>query len=177
MPSSTVRNSLGRLVPTQWRGRSYEPYVDPFSRQPEALRGTRPLVRHRPGDSKLLPTLRAAIEKVGLRDGMTIATHHHLRNGDVLLNLLVREIDAMGIRDIAIASSSVHPVHAEIVPFIRKGTITRCETGVNGLIGELRQQRRDRSADRGPQPRRARTGAHHRRSSGGRRVHRRAVLR
>ena len=137
MPSSTVRNSLGRLVPTQWRGRSYQPYVDPFSRQPEALRGTRPLVRHRPGDSKLLPTLRAAIEKVGLRDGMTIATHHHLRNGDVLLNLLVREIDAMGIRDIAIASSSVHPVHAEIVPFIRKGTITRCETGVNGLIGEL----------------------------------------
>ena len=68
---------------------------------------------------------------------MTIATHHHLRNGDRLLNLLVQEIDAMGLRDITIASSSVHPVHAEIIPHIRKGVVTRCETGVNGLIGEL----------------------------------------
>jgi len=28
-------------------------------------------------------------------------------------------------------------VHAEIIPLIRKGVVTRCETGVNGLIGEL----------------------------------------
>ena len=94
-------------------------------------------MRRNPGDSKLLPSLRAAIERCGLQSGMTIATHHHLRNGDRLLNLLVAEIDAMGLRDITIASSSVHPVHAEIVPFIRKGVVTRCETGVNGLIGEL----------------------------------------
>ena len=52
---------------------------------------------------------------------MTIATHHHLRNGDRLLNLLVAEIDAMGLRDITIASSSVHPVHAEIIPLHPQG--------------------------------------------------------
>jgi citrate lyase subunit alpha/citrate CoA-transferase len=132
-----ARNSLGRDVPTTWRGRQYEPYHDPFSRMPDVDRGTRPLVRRNPGESKLLGSLRAAIERCGLRDGMTIATHHHLRNGDLLLNLLVKEIDAMGIRDITIASSSVHPVHAEIVPSIRRGVVTRCETGVNGLIGEL----------------------------------------
>ncbi len=62
---------------------------------------------------------------------------YRLRNGDVLLNLLVRELDALGIRDVGIASSSVHPVHAEIIPYIRKGVVTRIETGVNGLIGEL----------------------------------------
>ncbi len=132
-----ARNSLGREVPTTWRGRRYEPYVDPFSRMPHVDRSTRPLVRRNPGDSKLLPSLRAAIERCGLQSGMTIATHHHLRNGDRLLNLLVAELDAMGLRDIAIASSSVHPVHAEIIPSIRKGVVTRCETGVNGLIGEL----------------------------------------
>jgi citrate lyase subunit alpha/citrate CoA-transferase len=93
-------------------------------------------VRRNPGESKILPSLRAAIEKSGLRDGMTIATHHHLRNGDVLLNLIVEELDAMGFRDICVASSSVHPVHAEMIPAIRKGVVTRCETGVNGLIGE-----------------------------------------
>ena len=132
-----ARNSLGRDVPTTWRGRRYEPYRDPFSRMPDVDRGTRPLVRRNPGESKLLGSLRAAIERCGLQDGMTIATHHHLRNGDLLLNLLVKEIDGMGLRDITIASSSIHPVHAEIVPSIRRGVVTRCETGVNGLIGEL----------------------------------------
>jgi citrate lyase subunit alpha/citrate CoA-transferase len=132
-----ARNSLGREVPTTWRGKTYQPYVDPFSRMPTVDRSTRPLVRRNPGESKRLPSLRAAIEACGLESGMTIATHHHLRNGDLLLNLLVKEIDAMGLRDITIASSSVHPVHAEIIPAIRKGVVTRCETGVNGLIGEL----------------------------------------
>jgi citrate lyase subunit alpha/citrate CoA-transferase len=132
-----AKNSLGREIPAQWRGRILDPYLDPWSRQPEVLRATRPLVRRAPGDSKLLPSLRAAIEACGLKSGMTISTHHALRNGDLLLNLLVQEMDAMGLRDMGIASSSVHGVAAEIIPYIRKGVITRIETGVNGLIGEL----------------------------------------
>jgi len=68
---------------------------------------------------------------------MTISTHHHLRNGDYLLNRIVREAADMGIRDLRIASSSVHPVHAEIVPAIHDGVVTAFECGVNGLIGEL----------------------------------------
>jgi citrate lyase subunit alpha/citrate CoA-transferase len=132
-----ARNSLGREVPERWRGRVYQPYLDPWTRMPERLRATRPLARTRPGDSKVLPSLRSAIETAGLRDGMTISTHHHLRNGDLLLNQLVREMDQMGLRDIGIASTSVHPVHSEMIPYIRKGVVTRCETGVNGLIGEL----------------------------------------
>jgi len=132
-----AKNSLGREIPAQWRGRALEPYLDPWSRQPEVLRATRPLVRRAPGDSKLLPNLRAAIEACGLKNGMTISTHHALRNGDLLLNLLVAELDAMGLRDMGIASSSVHGVNAAIIPSIRKGVITRIETGVNGLIGEL----------------------------------------
>ncbi len=132
-----AKNSLGREIPATWRGRSLDPYLDPWSRKPEVLRATRPLVRRNLEESKLLPSLRAAIEMCELKDGMNISTHHALRNGDVLLNMLVKEIDAMGLRDIGIASSSVHAVHAEIIPYIRKGVITRIETGVNGLIGEL----------------------------------------
>ena len=87
--------------------------------------------------NKLVGGLREAVIASGLKDGMTISTHHSLRNGDYLLNDLVKEIDALGIRDIKIASSSVHIVHSELVPYIRKGTITGFECGVNGLIGEL----------------------------------------
>ena len=131
-------NSLGRDVPEVYNGKKYVPYKDPFSYQPEHLmRATRPLKRNSGAGSKVVGGLREAIIASGLKDGMTISTHHHLRNGDRLLNDLVKEIDALGIRDIKIASSSVHVVHAELVPYIRKGVITGLECGVNGLIGEL----------------------------------------
>jgi citrate lyase subunit alpha / citrate CoA-transferase len=130
-------NSLLRQIPAVWQGKKLIPYQDPWSLMPDVDRGTRPLVRRNPGQSKLLPDLRAAFEKCGLTSGMTFSTHHHLRNGDLLLNLLVKEMDAMGLRDMTIAASSLHQVHAEIIPSIRKGVVTKCETGVNGLIGEL----------------------------------------
>ncbi len=132
-----VRNSLGRLIPESFNGKNVIPFSDPFSLQPKGFRASRPLTRLNPGQKKLLPGLREAIQAAGLKDGMTISTHHHLRNGDALLAQVVREIDALGLRDIRIASSSIHPAHAEIIPFIEKGVISALECGVNGLIGEL----------------------------------------
>lgn len=132
-----VKNSLGREVPEVYNGNKYVPYSDPNSFKPEMMRATRPVKRNNSGASKVVGGLRDAIIASGLKDGMTISTHHHLRNGDRLLNDLVKEIDALGIRDIKIAASSVHIVHAELVPYIRKGVITGFECGVNGLIGEL----------------------------------------
>lgn len=132
-----VQNSLGRWVPQQFNGRACRPYSDPFSVQPDVQRATRALRRVNPGQSKLLPGLTEAVVASGLKDGMCISTHHHLRNGDALLNTVVRVIDSLGIRDITIASSSVHPVHAELIPYIQSGVIRGFECGVNGLIGEL----------------------------------------
>jgi citrate lyase subunit alpha / citrate CoA-transferase len=132
-----VANSLGRLIPATFFGRELVPYRDPWCIQPDCERSTRQIKRIAHNGNKLLGSLKEAIIASGLKDGMTISTHHSLRNGDQLLNQLVREIDSLGIRDIKIASSSVHPVHAEIIPYIRKGVITGLECGVNGLIGEL----------------------------------------
>jgi citrate lyase subunit alpha/citrate CoA-transferase len=132
-----AKNSLGRDIPAAFHGRELVPYSDPWSLRPEHERHTRKLKHVDRHASKLLPSLREAIVASGLRDGMTISTHHALRNGDVLFNELVREIDALGLRDIRVASSSVHAVNAEIVPYIRKGVITALECGANGLVGEL----------------------------------------
>ncbi|WP_301100527.1 citrate lyase subunit alpha [Propionivibrio sp.] len=132
-----VLNSLGRQIPETFSGKKLIPYSDPWSLQPHAERSTRAIRRLTHNGSKLVGGLKDAIIAVGLKDGMTISTHHSLRNGDQLLNDLVKEIDALGIRDIKIASSSIHIVHAELIPYIRKGVITGFECGVNGLIGEL----------------------------------------
>lgn len=131
-----VKNSLGRYLPEQFAGRAVLPYTDPTTLSPTGPRATRDLRRVNPGDNKVLRDLRSAIEAAGLKDGACIATHHHLRNGDALLNALVREIDALGLRDIRIASSSIHPVHSELIPYVKKGVISAFECGVNGPIGE-----------------------------------------
>ena len=41
--------------------------------------------------SKLCSDLRQAIVSAGLRDGMTVSFHHHLRNGDYVLNMVLQE--------------------------------------------------------------------------------------
>lgn len=131
-----VKNSLGRLVPETFNGKKYKPYQSGSLLQPNGVEFSRPVKMVRPGQSKLVNDLREAIVASGLKDGMTISTHHHLRNGDFLLNAVVKEIDALGIKNITIASSSVHPVHAELIPYIKKGVITSLECGVNGPVGE-----------------------------------------
>jgi citrate lyase subunit alpha/citrate CoA-transferase len=115
-------NSLGRDIPETFAGRRLTPYSDPWSRQPHAERSTRAIRRLNHTGSKLVNGLREAILASGLKDGMTISTHHSLRNGDYLLNELVKEIDALGIRDIKLASSSIHVVHSELIPYIARAS-------------------------------------------------------
>jgi len=132
-----VQNSLGRFIPEIYNGKKRIPYTSTNTIVPTGREYARPIKTFRPGDKKLIGSLRDAIIASGLKDGMTISTHHHLRNGDLLLNAVVKILDELGIGNITIASSSIHPVHAEIIPYIRKGVITSLECGVNGLIGEL----------------------------------------
>ena len=51
---------------------------------------------------KLCETLRQAMEQAGLRDGMTISFHHHLRNGDYVLNMVLDEAAKMGVKDLTV---------------------------------------------------------------------------
>ena len=82
----------------------------------------------RPGAAKVLPSIRAAIEACELKDGATVSFHHHLRNGDNVLNAVMAEIAALGLRDIKIAASSLFPVHAPLVQHIRSGVVTGIAT-------------------------------------------------
>ena len=42
--------------------------------------------------NKLVNSIREAISLSGLKDGMTVSFHHHLRNGDYVLNMVMDEI-------------------------------------------------------------------------------------
>lgn len=88
--------------------------------------------------SKVLPGgIREALEKCGIKDGMTLSFHHHFREGDLVVNMVMEEVQKMGIKDLTICASSLGKAHDAIVPMIEDGTITRIESsGVRGGIGE-----------------------------------------
>lgn len=86
--------------------------------------------------SKLVGSIREVLQKCGIRDGMTVSFHHHFREGDYIVNMVMKEIHEMGIRDITICASSLGKAHDEIVPYIEDGTITNIQTsGVRGKVG------------------------------------------
>ena len=132
-------NAAGRFIPEEIPGLGrVRPYEGPFAYQPQGrLRGPKIPV-NMPKSEKLLSSIDQAIEACGLRDGMTISFHHHFRNGDAVLNMVVEAIARKGIKDLTIAASSLTNAHEAILPYIREGVITAVETsGTRGQLGEL----------------------------------------
>lgn len=78
--------------------------------------------------NKLVTSIREAIQLSGLKDGMTVSFHHHLRNGDFVLNMVMDEIAALGIRDITVNASSLFDVHTPLLGHIKNGVVTGIAT-------------------------------------------------
>ncbi len=86
--------------------------------------------------NKLLQSVKQSIIETGLRDGMTISFHHHLRNGDYVLNMVLAAAAEMGIKYLTVNMSSVFDVHAPLVDHIRNRTVTGLETSyISGAVG------------------------------------------
>ena len=68
---------------------------------------------------------------------MTLGFHHHFRNGDKVLNMVMLEVHKMGIKDITLCASSLGSQNDPILPLIEDGTIVNIQSsGVRGKIGE-----------------------------------------
>jgi len=131
-----VKNLRGRSVPTSVDGREFEPYSTHLGIKPHVKREIGRRTRHRnPGDPKILASIDEAITKTGLSDGMTISFHHHLRNGDMVLNMVLERIRKKGIKDLKLLPSALFPVHEPVVEAIKDGTVTSIEGSMNGPVG------------------------------------------
>lgn len=88
--------------------------------------------------SKVVKSLKEAIILSGLQNGMTISFHHHLRYGDTIANDILREISAMGYKDIKVAASSILDATTALVDVILDKTVTSLDaTGVSKAVGEI----------------------------------------
>ncbi|SCL96070.1 Citrate lyase alpha chain [Sporanaerobacter sp. PP17-6a] len=130
-------NEVGRKIPTYIEGIGE---IKPYGVKKHSSGGIVNINNEnkRENKSKLLPSLRDAIIKSGLKDGMTISFHHHLRNGDYVLNMVMKEISSMGIKNLTILASSLTQAHESLVEYIKDGTITGLQT--SGLRGCLARE-------------------------------------
>ena len=94
-----------------------------------------PVMNH--DHDKMVKDIHEALVKCNAHDGMTVSFHHHFRDGDLVVCMVMKEIQKMGLKDITISASSLGKAHDDLVPMIEDGTITNIESsGVRGKIGE-----------------------------------------
>ena len=130
-----VMNKVGKDIPQVYADQYgvFEGELAHIDTYQEASRTVTPV---RPRDTKLLSSIREAIEKTGLKDGMTISFHHHFREGDYVMNIVLEEIAGLGIKNISIAPSSIANVHAPLIDHIKNGVVTNItSSGLRDNVG------------------------------------------
>ena len=130
-----VLNKLGREIPQQYADQ-YGVFDGELANIQPYNESTRRIKPVKPRDEKLLGSIREAIEKTGLKDGMTISFHHHFREGDFVMNMVMEEIANMGIKNLSIAPSSIANVHEPLIEHIKNGVITNItSSGLRDKVG------------------------------------------
>ena len=90
-----------------------------------------------PTEKKLFGDITKLFNELDIKDGMTLSFHHHLRNGDFILNMVMEEIEKRGIKNLTIAASSIFPVHAPLTRYIEEGIVTKIYANyISGPVGE-----------------------------------------
>lgn len=133
-------NAAGRSVPEYINNEKQVPFRGVRNYRPEGKKHGPPIsVCHDyPSDgNKLVKDIRTALEKAGLRDGMTISTHHHFRNGDYVANMIFDVAHEMGVRNLRWFPSASFPCHEHLIQYLEDGTIERVEGSMNGPIGKF----------------------------------------
>jgi citrate lyase subunit alpha/citrate CoA-transferase len=135
-----IINAAGRYVPTEVNGVKQIPFTGINKFRPNGNKA-KPMINScidYPQDgNKIVKNLKDALKRAGLKDGMTISTHHHLRNGDVLTNILFDTIHELGIKNIRWFPSASFPVHEYLIKYLEDGTIHHIEGSMNGPLGKF----------------------------------------
>ena len=128
-------NKVGKDIPEVF-AQQYGVYDGELANIADYEESTRKLHPVKPNDKKMLGSIREAIEKTGLKDGMTISFHHHFREGDFVMNMVMDQIAKMGFKNISIAPSSIANVHEPLIGHIKSGVVTNItSSGLRDKVG------------------------------------------
>lgn len=117
-----MKNVLGREIPEELLVEGQEVFQGQYYRDGYVYTKSAPTVTAhvKPTGDKIVENIREAIVKSGLKDGMTISFHHHLRDGDYIVNMVMKEIHKLGIKDLFVCASSLGKAHNYLVPCMQE---------------------------------------------------------
>ncbi|MFO7767969.1 MAG: citrate lyase subunit alpha [bacterium] len=133
-----IENAAGRRVPESVNGRSQTPFQGVGAHRPEGERTAPsiPTCADYPDDGdKRVPDWPALIRASGLEDGMTVSTHHHLRNGDEVTTAFFDACAELGLNDLVWFPSASFPCHEPLIAHLESGVIHHIEGSLNGPLG------------------------------------------
>src|SRR5579862_2326983 len=134
-----IENAAGRLVPTVANGKSQTPYFGIGQYRPTGNKAAPPIRSSndypKNGD-KRVPDLETALRKCGLRDGMVISNHHHLRDGDKVALMVLQAAGRVGAKDLLWFPSASFPSQQGAIELMERGIIHHIEGSMNGPLGD-----------------------------------------
>ena len=143
----SIENAAGRAIPAEINGRPARPFQGVGRHRPTGRKAAPP-VRScadypADGDKRVkegadgFQRLKEALRRAGLRDGMTVSTHHHFRNGDLVANMLFDAAAELGVKDLRWFPSASFPCHAHLLKYLEDGTLHHIEGSMNGPLGRF----------------------------------------
>jgi citrate lyase subunit alpha/citrate CoA-transferase len=134
-----LQNATGRLVPTVVNGREQVLFRGVGQHRPEGLAAAPKIHSNidypRNGD-KRVPDLATALRLCGLSDGMTLSTHHHLRDGDIVALQMLQTAAELGARDLMWFPSASFPCQSPVIDLMERGVVHHIEGSMNGPLGD-----------------------------------------
>ena len=136
-----MKNAVGREIPDFLLKDGKEVYQGKNYMDGKYLKKASPCTRRyeKPQESKIVSSIAEALCQVGAKSGMTFSFHHHLRNGDYVVNMVMKSaIEELGLDDITIAATSLGDAHDPIAEYIEQGKVVGIQTsGIRGKMGEV----------------------------------------
>ena len=137
--SELVANAAGRIIPETVNGRTQTPYMGVGEYRPLGMKAAPPIrtaADYPANGDKRVPDLESAFRRCGLRDGMVISSHHHLRDGDRVALMALRAAAHVGVKNLTWFPSASFPSQEGAIALLEAGVIDHIEGSMNGPLGD-----------------------------------------
>ena len=134
-----VCNAAGRMVPTFVNGREQTPFKGVDKYRPSGHKAAPPVrsnIDYPKSGDKRVPDIETALRKCGISDGMTISSHHHLRNGDAAALEALQAAARINVKDLVWFPSASFPCQAPVIDLMKSGVVHHIEGSMNGPLGD-----------------------------------------
>ena len=136
-----MKNAVGREIPDALLTGGREVYQGKDHMDGRYIQKAAPKTRRceKPQESKVVESIAQALRQCKAANGMTFSFHHHLRDGDYVVNMVMQTaIEQLGLEELTIAATSLGSAHDPIADYIEAGKVVGIQTsGIRGRMGEV----------------------------------------